>query len=64
MNFDGENNRPQVGENWYIKLPNMIDLKTCEIIRVGVEVITLLYYDGGTVTKTFMKSDITIVEKD
>lgn len=57
-------NNPQVGENWYVKFSHTIELKRCEIIHLGVQVITLRYYDNGTVSKTFMKSDITIVEKD
>lgn len=56
-------NNPQVGENWYIKFSHMIELKKCEIVHLGDKVITLRYFDNGAVTKTFMKSDITIVEK-
>lgn len=56
-------NNYQVGENWYVKFSHIIELKKCEIIHLGVEVITLHYFDNGSVTKTFMKSDISLVEK-
>jgi hypothetical protein len=52
------------GQSWFIQFPKDVNLTKCKVEYLTSKVVTLRYYNMGySVTSTFMRKDITIVEE-